>query len=130
MGIVLQVILIAFCLFLFGIIIQQITSSRVIFSDFNYWIVFTVVLTIMAIFPSSVVMIARLIQIETPVVAVFLIVIFLLILLVLSASFRISVLNRRFIQLSQKIALLEHDMQHEIEETTHKKIDKKPKNKK
>jgi len=130
MGVGLQVLLMVFCLFLLAIIIHQITSSRVIFSDFNYWIVFTVILIAMALFPNAVSRLARWMQIETPVVGVFLIVIFLLILLVLSASFRISVLNRRFIQLTQKIALLEHDLQHALEQTEHKKNDKKTKNKK
>jgi len=116
MSIILQVTLIIFCIALLVIIIRQISSSRVIFSDFNYWILFGVLLIILALFPQLVQYFAALIQIETPVVAVFLIVIFLLILLVLSASFRISVLNRRFIQLTQKIALLEQNLEKNISE--------------
>jgi len=122
MSTVLQVLLIVFCFGLLTIIVQQIKTSRVIFSDFNYWIVFSFLLILMALFPNVVTTIATFMQIETPVFAVFLIVIFLLILLVLSASFRISVLNRRFIQLTQKIALLEHDLERQIE------IDEREKN--
>jgi len=125
---VLQVLLIVFCLILLAIIVHQITTSRVIFSDFNYWIVFNFVLILMALFPNAVMLVSSVMQIETPVVAAFLIVIFLLILLVLSASFRISVLNRRFIQLTQKIALLEHDLDRQVQPVESKKIKNNQKN--
>jgi hypothetical protein len=129
MSTVLQVLLVVFCLGLLAIIVQQIKTSRVIFSDFNYWIVFTLLLILMALFPNVVTRIAMFMQIETPVFAVFLIVIFLLILLVLSASFRISVLNRRFIQLTQKIALLEHDLERHEEVSERQQKEQKEMNK-
>lgn len=127
MTLTLQVTLVTFCFVLLILIVRQIATSRVIFSDFNYWILFSILLIVMAIFPQIIIYIAQLIQIETPVVAVFLIVIFLLILLVLSASFRISVLNRRFIQLTQKIALLEHDLGKRIHNLEGQKAKKRQK---
>lgn len=127
MPLVLQLTLIIFCLGLLFLIIRQISSSRVVFSDFNYWILFIVLLLILAIFPQLADYFAKIFNIQTPVIAVFLAVIFLLILLLLSASFRISVLNRRFIQLTQKIALLEHDLEKRVEslEDQKKKNEKK-----
>lgn len=111
MPFILQITLVIFCIALLIMIIRQISRSRVIFSDFNYWIVFCLFLIILAIFPQIANFFSELVGIETPVFAVFLAVVFLLILLVLSCSFRISVLNRRFIQLTQKIALLEEELE-------------------
>lgn len=116
MPIILQVILVIFCIVLLTVIVRQISKSRVIFSDFNYWIIFVLFLLIIALFPSLVEFIARVVGIQTPVVAVFLMVIFLLILLVLSSAFRISVLNRRTIQLTQKVALMEETLEKRLKE--------------
>lgn len=115
MPFILQITLVALCLALLFLIVKQIAGARVVFSDFNYWIVFIFILLIMALFPQGVSYLSQLLQIETNIVTVFLIVIFLLILLLLSASFRISLLNRRFIQLTQKIALLEHELESRVE---------------
>ena len=82
MTLTLQILLILFCLGLLYVIVSQISRSRVIFSDFNYWIIFVVFLLLMAIFPKLVDYLAVLIGVQTPIFAVFLAVIFLLILLV------------------------------------------------
>lgn len=110
MPLILQITLVIFCLALLYLIVNQISKSRVIFSDFNYWIIFTVFLLLIALFPQLTNKFSAFIGIQTPVVAVFLVVVFLLILLVLSCAFRISVLNRRTIQLTQKVALMEEEL--------------------
>ncbi len=115
MTLTLQILLIVFCLGVLITIVKQISSSRVIFSDFNYWLIFILALLFLAIFPKTADFVARLLGIQTVVFAVFLVVTFLLILLALSAFFRISVLNRRFIQLTQKIALMEEELEKRVE---------------
>ncbi|MGL5041790.1 MAG: DUF2304 domain-containing protein [Culicoidibacterales bacterium] len=117
MTVVLQVVLIVLCIGLLCLILHQISRSRVIFSDFNYWLIFIFSLLILAIFPGIATKIAQLIGVQTVVVAVFLAVIFFLILLTLSAFFRISILNRRFIQLTQKIAIMEEKIETDIKDT-------------
>lgn len=110
----LQIILVVFCVVLLFLIITQINKSRVIFSDFNYWLIFIVFLLLMAIFPQVAYWLAELLGVQTPVIGIFLIVIGLLILLSLSLTLRISVLNRRFIQLTQKIAIVEESINNKI----------------
>ncbi|MGL4971676.1 MAG: DUF2304 family protein [Culicoidibacterales bacterium] len=114
MTLLLQVLLTIFCILLLALIISQINKSRVIFSDFNYWLIFVVFLLLMAIFPEVAYTLADVLGVKNPVIGVFLIVIGLLILLTLSLSFRISVLNRRFIQLTQKIAIIEENTNHKL----------------
>lgn len=116
MPLTLQILLIVFCLGVLITIVKQISDSRVIFSDFNYWLLFILALLFLAIFPRTADFVARLLGIQTVVFAVFLVVTFLLILLSLSAFFRISVLNRRFIQLTQKIALMEEELEKRVEQ--------------
>ncbi|MGL5915990.1 MAG: DUF2304 domain-containing protein [Culicoidibacterales bacterium] len=113
---ILQIFLVVFCLILLYLIVTQINKARIIFTDFNYWLIFVVFLLLMAAFPQGAYWIAEVLGVQTPVIGVFLIVVGLLILLSLSLAFRISVLNRRFIQLTQKIAI--------IEEETNDKLDK------
>lgn len=116
MTLTLQILLVIFCIGLLTLIVRQISKSRVIFSDFNYWIIFVLFLLLIATFPSIVDVSAKLMGIQSPIYAVFLVVIFLLILLVLSCTFRISVLNRRTIQLTQKIALIEEEFRKKLSE--------------
>ncbi len=113
---ILQMFLVVFCLILLYLIVTQINKARIIFTDFNYWLIFVVFLLIMAVFPQGAYWLADFLGVQTPVIGVFLIVIGMLILLSLSLAFRISVLNRRFIQLTQKIAI--------IEEETNNRLDK------
>lgn len=111
----LQISLVVFCLILLFLVISQINKARVIFTDFNYWLIFIVFLLIMAIFPQVAYWFTDILGVQTPVIGIFLIVTSLLILLVLSLSFRISVLNRRFIQLTQKIAIIEEQTKNSID---------------
>lgn len=119
MSLILQIILLLFCVGLLVTIIRQINRSRVLFSDFNYWIIFILCLIVLGAFPMMAENLATLIGIQNPVFGIFLFVIFLLILLVLSATFRISFLMRKFIQLSQKIALVESDLKWRMSEIEH-----------
>ncbi|HAX72451.1 MAG TPA: DUF2304 domain-containing protein [Firmicutes bacterium] len=111
---ILQIFLAVFCIVLLYLIVTQINKSRVIFSDFNYWLIFIIFLLSMAIFPELAYWLADLLGVQTPVIGIFLIVIGLLILLSLSLALRISVLNRRFIQLTQKIAIVEEETNNKI----------------
>lgn len=108
MTLTLQIILILLSVILLLLVINNINKAKVIFSDFSYWLVFIVFLIILAFTKDSAIYLSSLLGVQTPVIAVFLVVIALLILLVLNLALRVSVLNRRFIQLTQNIALLNH----------------------
>lgn len=115
---ILQIFLVVFCLILLYLVITQISKARVIFTDFNYWLIFIVLLLVMAIFPQLAYFMSDFFGVQTPVIGIFLMVIGLLILLSLSLAFRISVLNRRFIQLTQQIAVMEEETNHKIKKLT------------
>lgn len=119
----LQIFLVIFCLVLLFLVVTQINKARVIFTDFNYWLVFIIFLLVMAIFPQLAYILTSALGVQTPAIGIFLIVIALLVLLVLSLSFRISVLNRRFIQLTQKIAIIEEQTKHTLSEKSNQKVD-------
>ncbi|WP_080997978.1 DUF2304 family protein [Aggregatibacter actinomycetemcomitans] len=87
----------------------RVSRSKIIFSDFSYWLLFSIFLILIAIFPKITEWLALLMGIKTVAFSVFLMVVTMLIMLTLSLSFRISILNRRFIQLTQNLALLENE---------------------
>lgn len=110
MTFVLQVFLGIFCFILLVTIIRRIIDSKVIFADFSYWLIFILFLFTIAIFPKIMVFIAQTLQIQSVINAVFLIVITLLILLVLSLTFRISNLKRQTIRLIQEVSLIKEEL--------------------
>ncbi|AHN72713.1 DUF2304 domain-containing protein [Aggregatibacter actinomycetemcomitans] len=105
----LQVLLVIFSVLLLILIIRDVSRSKIIFSDFSYWLLFSIFLILIAIFPKITEWLALLMGIKTVAFSVFLMVVTMLIMLTLSLSFRISILNRRFIQLTQNLALLENE---------------------
>lgn len=106
-----QLMLIIISVLLLVVIIKNINKSRVIFSDFNYWVLFVVLLIAMSLFPKLIEGLAQFIGVMNVVNAVFLIVMFALILLVISLSFRLSQLKKDFIKLTQQVALIKNDIE-------------------
>ncbi|OOF42976.1 hypothetical protein BKK49_01230 [Rodentibacter rarus] len=109
MTITLQILLVIFSILLLILIIRDVGRSKIIFSDFSYWLLFSIFLIIIAVFPKVSEWLALLMGIKTVAFSVFLMVVTMLIILTLSLSFRVSILNRRFIQLTQNLALLENE---------------------
>lgn len=109
MDIILQILLIIFSILLLILIIKDVSQSKIIFSDFSYWLLFSLFLILIAIFPSVAGWLALLMGVKTVAFSVFLMVVTMLIMLTLSLSFKVSILNRRFIQLTQNLALLENE---------------------
>lgn len=116
MTLTLQILLIIFSILLLISIVRQVNHARVIFSDFSYWLLFSTFLILIALFPKLSYLLAHLMGIKTVAFSVFLMVVTMLIMLTLSLSFKVSVLNRRFIQLTQNLALLEQEQQKQLDE--------------
>ncbi|MGL5917493.1 MAG: DUF2304 family protein, partial [Culicoidibacterales bacterium] len=68
---ILQIFLVVFCLILLYLIVTQINKARIIFTDFNYWLIFVVFLLLMAAFPQGAYWIAEVLGVQTPVIGVF-----------------------------------------------------------
>lgn len=109
MTVLFQALLIIFGLLLFGFILIRIVKSKIIFTDFNYWLFFILFLIVLAVFPHLPYFIAHLIGVYSETNTVFFLVIAMLILLTLSLSFRVSQLNRKIIELTQRIAVFDYE---------------------
>lgn len=109
MTLLFQTLLIVFGLLLFFFIVVRIVKSKIIFTDFNYWLFFIAFLILLAAFPQLSKIISDVMGIHSETNTLFFIIIAILILLALNLSFRISQLNRKVIELTQKIAVTEHE---------------------
>ena len=113
---ILQIILIISTI-LFAIFIIVKTSKK----KMNYkltilWLCFSLMIIILAIFPQIITWIAKTIHIETPVNALFLMFIFLLIVIVFYLSAEISKLQTKMTILIQENALLNRKMEEKSKE--------------
>lgn len=109
MTLLFQSLLIIFGLLLFFFIVIRIVKSKIIFTDFNYWLFFIFFLIILALFPQLSKIFSDILGVHSETNTLFFIVIAILILIALNLSFRISQLNRKVIELTQKIAVTEHE---------------------
>lgn len=110
MNIKLQLILIIAAI-IFTLFVIRVTNKKKM--NFNYtmvWIIFSAIILLLAIFPNIISGFATLIGIETPVNALFLVFIFVLIVIDLYLSIEYSKSNDKIIILTQEIALLKKEM--------------------
>lgn len=109
MNIKLQIILIIVST-IFSLFVIKVTSKKKM--NFNYtmiWIIFSIIILILALFPNIISSFSNLIGIEIPVNALFLVFIFVLILINLFLSIEVSKLNDKIILLTQEVALLKKE---------------------
>lgn len=84
--------------------LRRIRKSQMQIDDALFWIVISIVLVIISVFPEIGVFFANLIGVESPVNAVFLSVIFLLLIKNFSLSVQVSQLNQKIRIISQAMA--------------------------
>lgn len=90
-------------------VLKRVRKSKLQIEYSIFWIVFSVVLTVLAVFPQIMIQLAEVIGIQSPANMVFLIVIFALMFKSFNATLEISQLQYRIQELTQKIALEEHE---------------------
>lgn len=108
MNIILQVILII-CAILFCIFILIVTKRKKL--SFKYtllWLIFGIITLLLAIFPDIVMNFSRLMHIEEPTNALFLIYIFLIIIIIFYISIAFSKMFEKMTKLIQENALLRY----------------------
>lgn len=110
MTIILRVILIIACFTTCGYTLHKIRKSQMRIEDSIFWILFAVILVILSLFPKIAYQLAVLMGIGTPVNLVFLAMIFILLLKVFLMSIKISQLEYKMINLVQRIAIKDNEV--------------------
>ncbi len=103
--ILLRILLIASSLFLLLHVIRSVTKARVRIDDIIFWVLFAIVLIVLAIVPQVASFFAEVLHFQAPINLVYLVVIFLLILRVFNMSIKVSQLEMKMQQMVQDEAV-------------------------
>ena len=87
--------------------LARIRSSKIAIKDSIFWILFATALLVISVFPELTFHISSALNIMSPINFVYLFVIFILVLKIFTSSLRISMLDTRLQQLTQRMALYE-----------------------
>lgn len=101
----LQFVLIIGCLFTYGYIIHKIRKANVRIDDIIVWIIGIFIFLICCIFPKIPLFISHILGFETPANSIFFLVIFFLFIMTFLLTLRVSQLQEKVKELTQKIAL-------------------------
>ena len=105
MGGILRVILIISAILLFIYMVKKIRQSKLKIEYTIFWLVFSIVLIIMGVFPQIVYKISAWIGFQSPVNLVFLMILFILIVKNFFMTLQISQLENKIDNLTQRIAI-------------------------
>ncbi len=105
MTVMLRVCLIVASVLTMVLMMQKIRKSKVQIEDSIYWVLFSLALILLSVFPGIAYVLSDLVGTDAPSNFIFLMVIFLLLLKVFSMAVRISQLETRLKELAQRIAL-------------------------
>ena len=89
-------------------ILRRIRKSKLQIDYSIFWLVFSMILIVIAVFPQIVIKLAQIIGFQSPANMVFLLVIFALMFRSFQSTLEISQLQYKIEELTQKIALEEH----------------------
>ena len=116
MSITLRVVLIVVSVITFLYVMRRINKSQMQIGDSIYWILFSMVLVILSIFPQIVDWIKQILGIASTVNCIFLVIIFLLLMKIFSMSIKISQLENKLTGLTQRYAIDQNRFQKEEKE--------------
>lgn len=111
MSIVLRIALIVVCVVACGYVLRKIRRAQMEIDDAIYWIIVSIVLVIISIFPQIPDFFSDLLGIQSPSNFVFLAVIFLVILKLFSLSLEVSLLKQKLKSAIQNIAIREKELE-------------------
>lgn len=109
MGITLRIFLIVGSALVFLAIANSVRKSRIQMADSVFWVAFTLVILIIAIFPGIAYFFSGLLGFKSPSNFVFLLIIGLLLIREYQSSAQISVLRHKLEQVAQDVALSDHE---------------------
>ena len=102
---ILRCLLILFSIITSIVVINRIRKSKMQIDDAVFWVVFSVMLIVFAVFPRIIYILTDITGIQSPANLMFLVIIFVLILKIFSMSIKISVLESKLVKLVQELAL-------------------------
>ncbi len=111
MSIVLRIALIVVCVTACGYVLRKIRRAQMEIDDAIYWIVVSIVLVIISIFPQIPDFFSDLLGIQSPSNFVFLSVIFVVILKLFSLSLEVSALKQKLKSTIQNVAIREKELE-------------------
>lgn len=106
-SIVLRVLLILVSVWLFCHVLRSVRKSQVQIDDIIFWLLFSVVMVVLALIPQIATWAADLLGVMSPVNLIYLVIIFVLLLKLFSVSIRFSQLEAKIKTLTQEIAVRE-----------------------
>ncbi len=109
MSVLLRIILVLAAIGTFWYIIRKIRKSQTQIEDMGFWIAFSIILIIIAVFPQIAIFMANVLQIATTVNFVFLAVTFLLLFQLFLLSIKVSKLESRVKELAGEVALKNYE---------------------
>lgn len=115
LSLALRILLIVGSLVTLAFMLQRIRSAKVQIKDTVFWIIFSVMLLIISIFPQITWWASVALGIQSPINFVYLFIIFILLIRLFSNTIRISQQDAKLDMLAQKIALLEKENEETLE---------------
>ena len=106
MSLILRIALIAVSFLVIVFVIKKIRRTQLYIDDAIYWIVFSVILFVLSLFPQIAIYASELFGIESPANFVFLLIIFVVLIKLFNLSIELSVQKHRLNRLVQKLALM------------------------
>jgi hypothetical protein len=107
MNLILRAVLIAGALLTLIYFVYQIRKKRLQIDYTLFWVLFSGLLFVVALFPQIIISAAHLLGVDSPANLVFLVIIFLLVLRLFSVTLKLSRLNQQVSDLIQRLALVE-----------------------
>lgn len=104
-------------------VLRKIQKNTFIIEDSLYWIIYSVILVIMGLFPGIMTWLAAVIGIESPTNLVYLLIIFALLIKLFMVSIRVSQLESKINILTQEYAI-EHKLNQQKEKVENSNISK------
>lgn len=105
MSIGLRILLVLFSALTLLYMIKKIRNSKLQIEYSIFWIIFSLLLLLMSLFPSAVIFLANLLGIQSTVNFVFLCIIFILMLKIFMMTIELSQLENKVKELTQKISI-------------------------
>ena len=109
MTLVFRLLLVFVAFFTLFYMIQKIRKSKMELSYSVFWVVFSMLLILLALFPKIAEFASRMLGIASPANLVFAFIIFLLLIKLFMVTVELSTLETRLRELSQELALKEHE---------------------
>ncbi len=98
---------------IFGLVCYEVSRKRIRVSDSVFWVIFSLVLVFIALFPQIAIGLANLVGIASPANFVFAVALGILIIICILLSTKVSMLTDKVQNLASKVALLEDERRRE-----------------